>query len=288
MAGRPTPQGRATELAPGRAPLDIKILGPLRVTVGGMAVQPPDVASWRLLALFVVHADHVVPTHVMTEELWPDGPPPGAESELHRRISDLRDRLARADESVPRHDGPVSSRGATGTRLTAAPGGYRLDCAHATVDVRQFWRDSGAGFRALAADDVGTAAHRLGSALRLWTGDALANVPLGPRLRREAAQLAAARARAAEQWWEAEQRLGRREQAAELVGATAQASGREGFSTAASPAGPHHGALGAEAVEMFEWVRNTRHLPWWGTPDGPSRAPLAAAGAREEWRLTTR
>ncbi|MFI1825902.1 BTAD domain-containing putative transcriptional regulator [Streptomyces sp. NPDC020412] len=235
-----------------RSPLDIKLLGPLRVSVHGVVVDPPDVRTRQLLALFAVFADHVVPLHVMVEELWPGVTPPGALSELHRRIADLKSRLARAGELAPDGEGASGRHGGAGERLVALPGGYRLDCSQATVDVRQFWRHCGAGFRAMTADDVDCAARRLGIALRLWTDDALSDVPLGPRLRREVEQLSTARAKAAEHWLEAELRC--------------------------APGGPVRAAPGSGAADVFERPGGGPTAAWPAVHFVDAPAPSGPAG----------
>ncbi|MFD6618782.1 BTAD domain-containing putative transcriptional regulator [Streptomyces albidoflavus] len=231
------PQETTAGGEPAHARLDIRILGPLRVAVRGIAVEPSDAQQRRLLALFAVYADHVVPPHLILEELWPDGPPPGAMSELHRRVADLRTHIDQADAPVCRPFTSATPARRRGSRLAAVAGGYRFDSSHATLDVRQFWRDSGAGIRALAMDDVDTAVRRLGSALRLWNGEALAGLTLGIRLRREAKQLADARERAVEQWLEAELRHDGVQMTAGPVGSSRWSQSRYAASAAtATPA----------------------------------------------------
>ncbi|CAL9373190.1 hypothetical protein SUDANB174_00890 [Streptomyces sp. enrichment culture] len=246
--------------ARGRAALDIRILGPVRAEVAGRPVERTDEETWRLLALLGVYVDHVVSARVMVEELWPEQAPPGALSEVHRRVGDLQRRLT-----------------AAGDCLVRAPGGYRLDCRYAAVDVRQFWRDSSAGLRALSADDAATALRRLESALRLWTGDALADMALGPRLRREAEQLSVARIRVEEQCREAELRLRGADTAAAAAVPAPPYPLRDATGRAWIPRERY--ATGAPCpVGVFEQGRGAQRGPWLSGPrTGPVRAPVAGA-----------
>jgi SARP family transcriptional regulator, regulator of embCAB operon len=260
-------EGRTTSgrCAPGRPdeaadlglplPIEIQVLGPLQVTIDQLPAKPAEARLRQLLALFAVYADRVVPPQVMVEELWPEGAPPGALSELHRDVARLRNTLARSGETAAPRGAHGSPGGAGRVPLVPARGGYRLDCSYATLDVRRFERDSGAGFRALAAGDVETAARRLTSALLLWTGDALADVPAGPHLRREIELLTAARKQVADQWAEAELRRDRpHEPPADVTGVTSlyREALREHFL-----AELRRNADGTGAVEAFERVRGT-------------------------------
>ncbi|MCZ0979688.1 AfsR/SARP family transcriptional regulator [Streptomyces diastatochromogenes] len=147
-----------------------------------MSITPTAAAPRQLLALLTASADQVVPVTVLTEELWPSGPPHGARAELQAHIAELRTliegALRDADPAEPR-PGWSDRRGADGI-LVSQPGGYRLDTGGGPNDVRQFERAAGAGYRAMEAGDLSRAALRLGEALALWRGEPYAGVAAGP------------------------------------------------------------------------------------------------------------
>ncbi|MFF0423626.1 BTAD domain-containing putative transcriptional regulator [Streptomyces sp. NPDC004520] len=205
--------------------MDVRILGGLSVRENGVSITPTAAAPRQLLALLTASADQVVPVTVLTEELWPSGPPRGARAELQAHIAELRtlieSALRDADPAEPR-PGWSDRRGADGI-LVSQPGGYRLDTGGGPNDVRQFERAAGAGYRAMEAGDLSRAALRLGEALALWRGEPYAGVAAGPRLRREIERLETSRLSVLDQWVEAQLGLGRHaELVSELTGLVAR------------------------------------------------------------------
>ncbi|MFI8364882.1 BTAD domain-containing putative transcriptional regulator [Streptomyces sp. NPDC085612] len=102
--------------------------------------------------------------------------------------------------------------------LVTLPGGYLLNSGGGTLDVREFDRLAGTGYRAMDAGDFPGAARLLREALALWSGPAFADVPGGVQLDMETRRLEETRLCALDQRIEADLRLGRhRELLAELT-----------------------------------------------------------------------
>ncbi|MFE0653169.1 BTAD domain-containing putative transcriptional regulator [Streptomyces sp. NPDC059534] len=205
--------------------MDVRILGGLSVRENGVSITPTAAAPRQLLALLTASADQVVPVTVLTEELWPSGPPRAARAELQAHITELRTLIAGALRGAePAEPRPGwSERRTADAVLVAQPGGYRLDTGGGVHDVWQFERAAGAGYRAMEAGDLPRAALRLGEALALWRGDPYAGVAAGPRLRREIERLETSRLSVLDQWVEAQLGLGRHaELVSELTGLVAR------------------------------------------------------------------
>ncbi|MFE5936724.1 BTAD domain-containing putative transcriptional regulator [Streptomyces sp. NPDC056470] len=193
--------------------MDLKVLGLLTVQESGTPIVPAEAPARQLLALLAAHADHIVPTAVLTQELWPQGPPQYAGEMIETHVRRLRE-LIDAALGLRREEaaGAPAAAGRATARdvLVTLSGGYRLATGGGTSDLRVFQRSAGAGYRAMELEDYGTAAERLGEALELWTADAFTGVVTGPHLRAHIARLEQSRLRALDQWVEAQRRLGRR------------------------------------------------------------------------------
>ncbi|MFF7266260.1 BTAD domain-containing putative transcriptional regulator [Streptomyces sp. NPDC008159] len=193
--------------------MDLKVLGLLDVREGGTPIVPTSAPARQLLALLVAHADHLVPTAVLTQELWPEGAPPHARHVIETHVRQLRELI---DAALGVHPEPVAGATAASGRRTARDilvslsGGYQLHTGGGACDLRLFLRAAGAGYRAMEVEDYTTAAERLSEALELWAGDPYTGVVTGPHLRTHIARLQQSRLRALDQWVEAQRRLGRR------------------------------------------------------------------------------
>jgi DNA-binding SARP family transcriptional activator/nucleotide-binding universal stress UspA family protein len=139
----------------GSASLEFRILGPVEVLEGDV-VRPVVGAGQRaLLAALLLHANEVVSSDRLIEELWPQEPPRSGLTALRVRVSQLRKTL-----------------GAGGERLETTPPGYRLRLAPGELDLDRF-----SHLVEEAADaEPGVAAERLREALALWRGAPLADV----------------------------------------------------------------------------------------------------------------
>jgi predicted ATPase/DNA-binding SARP family transcriptional activator len=137
----------------------IGVLGALQVRDSSgrpVAVSGPRVRA--LLAVLALDADRVVPAGVLIDRIW-DDPPAGALNALQSTVSRLRAALQQA-----------------GIAVESQPPGYRLALARDLVDALAFERLATEGSTSLRVGDTEVAARRLGEALDLWHGPALADL----------------------------------------------------------------------------------------------------------------
>ncbi|MFE5892462.1 BTAD domain-containing putative transcriptional regulator [Streptomyces sp. NPDC056462] len=149
------------------------------VPVGGPRLR-------ALLTALAMRPGQLTTPDTLIDEIWPGTPPQDAPAALQALIARLRRTLGR-------------------DAVTSAPGGYRLTATPDDVDLFVFERLVHQGTSALTEGDPSTAARTLGTALTLWRGPALADLPdRGTAATRpEALRLEATRARI-----EADLRLG--------------------------------------------------------------------------------
>ncbi|MFD9393239.1 BTAD domain-containing putative transcriptional regulator [Streptomyces sp. NPDC060000] len=195
--------------------MNIELLGTLDVRENGVSITPTAPKPRQVLALLALHADQVVSVAALTEELWGGVPPRSARTTLQTYVLQLRELIAAALEQGR----PEGGKRRTAKHVLATlPGGYLLDSADGTSDVREFERLAGVGYRAIDAGDFQGAVRQLRKGLELWTGPAFADVQLGEVLRMEAKRLDETRLCALDQRIEADLRLGRhRDLLAELT-----------------------------------------------------------------------
>ena len=120
--------------------MEFKILGPLEVFEDGRQIEIRAAKQRALLAILLLHANHVVSTDHLIEALWDDEVPETAQKALQVYISRLRKALGKE-------------------RLETKASGYRLRVEQGELDLERF--------QSLAEDDPR-------EALALWRGDALA------------------------------------------------------------------------------------------------------------------
>lgn len=136
--------------------MEFRILGPLEVLENGHSVKLGGPKQRALLAVLLLHANRVVSTDGLLEALWGDRPPEKAPKALQVYVSRLRKTL-----------GPE--------RILTASSGYRIAVDPGELDLERF--------RTLVA------AGKLDQALRLWRGDALADLVSEPFAQSEVARL---------------------------------------------------------------------------------------------------
>lgn len=161
--------------------VEIKVLGPLEVTVAGVSIVPTARKPSQLLAMLALNAGHLVTVAALTEEIWDFQPPRSGVPTLHTYILKLRRKLQYALVG----DGDISSKDILITRRS----GYLLDVEPEDVDAVKYDQLSVAGRRAVNDGDQESASRILGEALLLWRGPALADVQTGPQLAIEAMRL---------------------------------------------------------------------------------------------------
>jgi DNA-binding SARP family transcriptional activator len=133
---------------------EFRLLGPLEAVVAGRPIRLAAAKPRALLALLLLHRNHVVPTERLIDDLWGDDPPARATKTLQVYVSQLRKELG-AD------------------RLVTRPPGYELRVTDGELDLDRFEALAAAAREELARDDAGAAAAGLREALALWRGPAL-------------------------------------------------------------------------------------------------------------------
>ncbi|MFD3335238.1 BTAD domain-containing putative transcriptional regulator [Streptomyces sp. NPDC058700] len=145
--------------------VSFRLLGPLEIATANGRLPLKGMNQRLVLALLLLHANHVVPTTDLMDVLWPDGRPPATgRKSLQNTISALRGVLARG--GVPEHIASLTSEGS----------GYMLKTAPENLDLTRFRLLADKGRDALAAGDTEEAARLLRGALGLWRGRALAEL----------------------------------------------------------------------------------------------------------------
>jgi len=147
--------------------LEFRLLGPLEVRREGRPLRLGGERQRALLALLLLHANEVVPSERLIEELFGDDASESAANALQVGISRLRRVL-----------GNGHSSGGEGGVVLTRPRGYLLRTDPEQLDVALFERLLAEGRRELATGDAIAAAATLREALALWRGPALADLAL--------------------------------------------------------------------------------------------------------------
>ncbi len=143
--------------------MDFRILGPLDALHEGREVALGGSKQRALLALLLLHANEVVSTDRLIDELWGESPPAAAAKSVQVQVSRLRKALAAA------------TGGALDEHVVTRERGYELQVPPEQLDSRRFERLSAEGSAELAAGRPRQAAATLGEALALWRGPCLAD-----------------------------------------------------------------------------------------------------------------
>jgi DNA-binding SARP family transcriptional activator/tetratricopeptide (TPR) repeat protein len=173
------------------------LLGPLLA-----ANEPGQVAVLRaakqrtILAALLISANATVSADRLTEILWAECPPPSAATAVRNYVMRLR-----------RQIGPA------GSRIVARPGGYAVEISDPSeLDVTEvdcLRRDARA---AAEAGQWSRASALLGTALSLWRGEPLADIPSLELTQREIAHLAELRLQLTEARIDADLQLARHDE----------------------------------------------------------------------------
>ena len=194
-----------------------------------------------LLAALAAHANQPVSLDALAEVVWDGAPPPGS-------ITTLRTHLARLRRCL----GPRIAR-----RIVTRSSGYAIELTEDELDLLAFEHHCRRARAALRAADNTQASASGALALRLPRGEPLSDVPsqllrdlLVPQFERQRVQVA-------EDWIEAELRLGRHEPVLEqLMDLTARYPLRERFHAQLMLALAHSGRR-AEALTAYQRARKT-------------------------------
>jgi DNA-binding SARP family transcriptional activator/DNA-binding beta-propeller fold protein YncE len=195
--------------------MEYRVLGPLEALAGGKPVPLGPPKQRVVLGTLLLHANEVVSTERLVDELWGERPPPSAPKVIQGYVSQLRKAL---DEA-----------GAGSVIETRAPG-YVASVADEELDADRFQRvieqarslhDEGEARAALAAYD---------RALSCWRGAAFADVPFESFGRSESERLEELRVAALAERIDCELELGRHDRVvAELEPLVAEHPLRERF-----------------------------------------------------------
>jgi ABC-type transport system substrate-binding protein/DNA-binding SARP family transcriptional activator/outer membrane protein assembly factor BamB len=137
--------------------LEVKLLGPVEMTIGGQRVEVRRRLQRALLAVLALDVNRVHSTDQLIDALWGEEPPQSASVALYGLVSALRKLLE--PDSVD--------------ALRTREHGYVLELPAEDVDSGEFELLAAEGRRALAAGDAALASTKLAEALRLWRGPPL-------------------------------------------------------------------------------------------------------------------
>jgi DNA-binding SARP family transcriptional activator len=221
--------------------LEFRLLGPLEVHAEGRVLQIGGQRRRALLALLLLHANEVVSSDRLIEELWGERPPQAAATALQGHISRLRKLLNR--------DGTAEQ-----ILITRAPG-YVLELEPDQLDLYRFERLREEARALRSVNDLAGASASLREALSLWRGPPLADLAYEPFAQGEAARLEELRLTALEERIEADLALGRHaDLVSELEVLVAEHPFREGFCRQLMLALYRSGRQ-AEALEAYQRAR---------------------------------
>jgi YVTN family beta-propeller protein len=155
--------------------IPFRILGPLAVSRDGTEVTIAGGRQRALLTYLLLHANRVVRTDRLIDELFGDEPPESALNSVHAGISRLRRQL----------------RGSGGGEvpIVTRPPGYVLELEREQLDLHVFKDLLEAGRRELDAGKPEDARRTLADTLELWRGEPLADLSAYAFAREEAARL---------------------------------------------------------------------------------------------------
>src|SRR4051812_13559469 len=156
--------------------MEFRLLGPLEVVERDHALSLGAGKQKALLGILLIHANEVVSTDRLHDDLWGESPPATAAKSIQLYVSRLRKSLG---------DG----------RLVTRPPGYLLRVEPHELDAAKFRRLVGEARNA----EPERAARKLREALDLWRGPPLADLEYEPFAQPEIARLREARLAALEQ-----------------------------------------------------------------------------------------
>jgi DNA-binding SARP family transcriptional activator/pimeloyl-ACP methyl ester carboxylesterase len=149
--------------------MEFKLLGPLEIRNDSEPVVLAGRKQRALLARLLLDVNRTIATDRLVDDLWGEAVPESAQKMVQIYVSQLRKVLP-------------------GGMLQTRPPGYAIELDPAAIDVIRFEQLRLEGEAAHAAGNAAGASQRLGDALALWRGEALAEFQ-EPFARAEAARL---------------------------------------------------------------------------------------------------
>jgi DNA-binding SARP family transcriptional activator/ABC-type branched-subunit amino acid transport system substrate-binding protein/DNA-binding beta-propeller fold protein YncE len=168
--------------------MEFRILGPLEVAEHGSRLKVGRGKERSVLAILLLHANEVISSERLIEDLWGDEPPATAVKSVQVYVSRLRKALASA-----------GSGGSSDGVLLTRDGGYTLRVEPGQFDAESFEQGLTQAERSLAAGAPEEASETLRRVLALWRGPALADFAYEPFAELEIARLEELRLVAIEQ-----------------------------------------------------------------------------------------
>lgn len=162
--------------------MELRVLGPVEVRVGGTAVPLGGGKSLVVLAGLLLYANKVVMPAQLGHWLWDGDGPANPRAAVQTHVARLRRAVGAA---VP---------------ITTDHGGYRAVVAEPTFDLAVFRQRRAAAAQAGADGDHARAAALYADALALWHGPALATVESAALRREEAPTLAQLHLQTQQDW----------------------------------------------------------------------------------------
>jgi DNA-binding SARP family transcriptional activator len=223
--------------------IEFRILGPFEAVRDGRVLDIGGGKRRTLLAVLLIHANEVVSSDRLIDDLWGERAPSTAPKIVQGYVSQLRKVFTSA------------GAGHAGGLLVTQPPGYALRLEEGQLDVDRFARLATQGRGALAGDAAGEAATVLRQALALWRGPALAEFAFEPFARDEIARLDELRLSTLEDRVDADLCLGRHEEVvAELQALVARHPLRERLVGQLMIA-LYRGGRQAEALQAYQTAR---------------------------------
>lgn len=222
--------------------VDFRVLGPVEVWCGGVALYFPRRQQRLILGILAIDVGHVAPVDRLIDLLWSERPPAQARAVVHTRISEIRAILSTAEQSG-------SERTAV---LARQDNGYVLRVDSERVDAHRFRRLIDL---ARVSDSDEHAREALQAAIQLWRGPAL-----GGWLSRDSHSalchgLESARVTALEDLFETELRLGRHRDVVDTILEACTANPHRERLTALAMLALHQTARTPEALQAYERYR---------------------------------
>lgn len=156
--------------------LRFEVLGPLRAWRGPVRLELGPVKRQAVLAALLLSEGAVISHERLLDAVWGTQPPAGGPKVLPTHVNSLRRALD------PKGAPPAESV------IRSGKGWYRFAVEGVRLDTAELAERSRAALRTGAAGDLTTAAEQLASALGLFRGEPLANLP-GPFARAERERL---------------------------------------------------------------------------------------------------
>ncbi|RMI28730.1 BTAD domain-containing putative transcriptional regulator [Nocardia stercoris] len=143
--------------------LDVRVLGPVRMLVGGEPIQVGGPKPRALLAALTVNRRRAVSSQALADIVWNEEPPDSYQASLQVFVSNIRKMLRNAG---------IDSAAV----LRTESAGYRLEIADADCDLGRFEAARRAGDEAAGAGDPAAASVKYTAALDEWSGKALSDL----------------------------------------------------------------------------------------------------------------